>query len=183
MMITLEQENMRFMHRVVGVAIRDDGQVLLHRAEWEPFWSLPGGRVELMEPSAVALQREMMEELDVEVSVGRLLWVIENFFEYQSRHYHELGLYYLMTLPAGSPLLLHDGPFPGDEQGIPLIFQWFPIAALETLSLLPSVLSRTLASLPSQTEHIIHRDGHASFPIFGDVEGSPERQGVGSEVG
>ncbi len=51
------------------------------------------------ETSAETLQREMVEELGVAVEVGRLLWVVENFFDFEKRHWHELGFYYLMTVP------------------------------------------------------------------------------------
>ena len=43
--------------------IIDYGRILLHRADYEDFWSLPGGRVEMLEDSREALRREMLEEL------------------------------------------------------------------------------------------------------------------------
>jgi hypothetical protein len=39
----------------------------------------------------------MREELACEVSIGRLLWVIDNFFRYRAVDYHELGLYFVIT--------------------------------------------------------------------------------------
>ena len=71
MMITFARGPLRFNYRVVGIAI-NDGRVLLHRAETDDFWALPGGRAELMEPASVTLQREMQEELGIEVQVLRL---------------------------------------------------------------------------------------------------------------
>ncbi len=64
----------------------------------------------------------MREELEVEVRVERLIWVVENFFEYQGMSPHELGLYFLMRFPEGSPLYGKQEPFEGDEEGIKLIF-------------------------------------------------------------
>ena len=49
-MITFEEGEVGFNYRVVGIAVNGN-QVLLHRAENDDFWSLPGGRVELLEPS------------------------------------------------------------------------------------------------------------------------------------
>src|SRR5688500_10937505 len=71
----------RFAFRVGGLAIHKDN-VLLHRADFDDFWALPGGGCEFFEESHVALKRELTEELNASVKVGRLLWVVENFFEY-----------------------------------------------------------------------------------------------------
>ena len=91
-----------FQMRIAGLAFRD-GHVLVHRATHETFWTFPGGRAEMGETSAETLAREMMEELGVEADVGRLLWVVENFFRYEERDWHELGFYYRMELPAIFP--------------------------------------------------------------------------------
>ncbi len=127
-MITFTQETTRFTCRVVGVAI-DDGRVLLHKAEDDDFWALPGGRAELLEPATATLRREMVEELGIDVDVVRLLWLVENFFQYRELDYHELGLYFLMRVPAGWPQRTAQGPFLGDEHGVRLFFQWFPHGA------------------------------------------------------
>lgn len=158
-MIAFDRNNTRFQYRIAGVAWHN-GSVLLHKTEKEPFWSFPGGRAEFGESSGETLKREMMEEIGTEVEVGRLLWFVENFFRYEQRDFHEIGLYYLMHLPAGSEFLSHDGPFLGDEGGTELIFQWFPCRpeVLSGLPLMPSFLQTGLLSLPESVEHIIHWD-------------------------
>ncbi len=81
-MISFIVDGVRFNFRAAAVIV-DDGYVLLHRAAHEDFWSLPGGRVEAGEASAATVARELTEELGpaVDARVGRLLWVVENFFE------------------------------------------------------------------------------------------------------
>lgn len=37
----------------------------------------------MLEPAEEALRREIQEELGEEIGVDRLVWVAENFFEYQ----------------------------------------------------------------------------------------------------
>ncbi len=49
-MITFNDNGIRFTNRIVGMAF-DRDRVLLHRAESDDFWALPGGRAELLEPS------------------------------------------------------------------------------------------------------------------------------------
>ena len=160
-MLEFETEGGVFVYRVVGVAI-DAGRVLIHRAECDAFWALPGGHGELFEPTPDTLRREMIEELGIAVAVGPLMWIIENFFEHEGRHYHELGLYYPMTLPPDCRLLQGgDGPFPGleDDYGpdpLPLIFRWQPIAALDAITLYPECLPAFLRDLPATPAHLIH---------------------------
>jgi ADP-ribose pyrophosphatase YjhB (NUDIX family) len=156
-MITFGIGSMRFIYRVVGVAL-DQDRVLLHRAENEDFWTMPGGRCELLEPATDTLKREMLEELEAEVTVGRLLWVMENFFEYEGRSCHELALYFLMSLPPDSPLTGRTEPFLGDEEGTRLIFRWIPLDELEDLIILPSFLKTALKSPPEAITHLVHRD-------------------------
>src|ERR1700754_2554245 len=91
-----------FQMRIAGLAFRD-GHVLVHRATHEAFWTFPGGRAEVGETSEETLRREMVEELGVEADVERLLWSVENFFDYEGKRWHEFGLYYLMHLPERFP--------------------------------------------------------------------------------
>lgn len=166
-MIDFERNGIRFIHRTVAVAV-NNGHALLHRAKWEDFWSLPGGRVEMRETAAEAIVREMREEIGTHIHVERLLWVTESFFEYNKQTFHELGFYYRITLPTDSPLLSTENPFLGDESGIPLIYCWFPLDALEPLELYPAFLKTGLQRLPETIEHIIIRTTD-TLPISGDV--------------
>lgn len=157
-MIRFDQGTRRFNYRVVGVAIRGDS-VLLHRADHEPFWTLPGGRAEHGETAEETITREMLEELGTSVDVVRLLWVVENFFDYEGLSYHELALYFLIRLPPGSAPLAADA-FDSVDAGIPLRFMWFAIEAkqLARLPLLPAFLPEGLADLPPSVVHLVQRD-------------------------
>lgn len=63
--------------RVIGQGIlRDpDGRVLLCELTYKPEWDLPGGVIEIGESPAVGLEREIEEELGVDVTVGALITV------------------------------------------------------------------------------------------------------------
>lgn len=158
-MIKFDQGNRRFNFRVVGVAVHNN-QVLLHQAEGDVFWSLPGGRAELGESAEQTLKREMREELEIDIEVVRLLWVVENFFVYDTKNYHELSLYFLMQFPESSQYMNQLGPYKCAEAGSDLIFRWFSntFEALAALPLLPSFLQTELQRLPESTRHVVHRD-------------------------
>ena len=160
--IKFDTGNLRFAFRVVGVAI-DDDRVLLEKVDGQDFWFLPGGRGELLEMSKETLKREMLEELNTKVKVGRLAWVVENFFTtYDVRaraemSYHELGFYFLMELPKNSPLRKLDD-FPGEDDGYKLTWKWHSVDNLANLQLHPAFLRKGLRHIPDSTEHIVQRD-------------------------
>jgi ADP-ribose pyrophosphatase YjhB (NUDIX family) len=157
-MIRFDQGNHRFNYRVVGIALHNN-QILLHQGAGENFWTLPGGRVEFGEEATQTLKREMQEELEIQIEVTRLLWVVENFFDYDNKNYHELSFYFLMRLPDTSKYLAQAGPYHCAEAGSDLIFRWFPNRAdvLSDLPVYPSFLQTELQQLPESTLHRIHR--------------------------
>jgi 8-oxo-dGTP pyrophosphatase MutT (NUDIX family) len=156
-MITFDRGNVRFTYRVAGVAIRD-GKVLAQKSVEGNYCFLPGGRAELRETAGETLRREMQEELHVDVSVGRLLWVVENFFELGGKAFHELGLYFSMTFPEDSPVNDTNQTFLVKEAHHEYVFQWFALDDLNSVPLYPSLLQAALQSLPDRTEHIVQID-------------------------
>jgi len=53
-----------------------DGRLLLLRQPHRPGWSLPGGLLDRGESAAQAVQRELREEIGLEVQVGRPVTVV-----------------------------------------------------------------------------------------------------------
>lgn len=162
-MISFDRERVRFHYRVAGVCIHE-GYVLLHRAERDEYWALPGGRCEFGESSDETLRREMREELNVTVTVGRLLWVVENFFTLTGTTYHELALLYAIDLPVCHAFLdkthRHYGiedQSTGDKP-YTLIYEWVPVASLPDVILHPAFLRSALRDVPAATQHIVQRD-------------------------
>jgi 8-oxo-dGTP pyrophosphatase MutT (NUDIX family) len=148
-----------FQMRIAGLGFRN-GHVLVHRAVHEPFWTFPGGRAEIGETSEETLRREMIEELGATVQVGRLLWVVENFFHYEGRDWHEFGLYYLMDLPEAFPFHPTDIVYRVIDTH-ELEFKWAPATrnALKSLDIPPYFIAEEIENLPQTPRHLVWRDG------------------------
>lgn len=149
----------RFNYRVAGAAIRD-GHVLVCREDDDDYCMLPGGRVEMGEPSDLALVREMAEELAMPVSVGPLLFTSESFYGREGDRYHELGFIYAIELPED---VAATGPQPflvREDEGHLLQFSWLPLdgPALSQARLLPPWLPERLRALAIVPAHVIFHE-------------------------
>ncbi len=154
-MLTFDRDNLRFNYRSVGVILTEN-QVLIHKLKSDRFWALPGGRVEFNEPASETIKREMQEELGIDICVERLLWVVENFYEYKGKSTHEIALYFLIAASSDWAFYAETKSFDGIEEGNHLIFQWHEIDALEDIELYPKFLQTSLKSLPQFPEYIVH---------------------------
>ena len=146
-----------FTYRVAGIALHQ-GRVLIHRAVDEAFWTLPGGRVESNETAAEGLAREMQEEEQATIRVGRLRYVLESFFTYDGVSYHEIGFYFAMRFAADSWVLQQRGPFRGWEQHIELIYEWVPLDELPQRHALPAQLFTELPQARRGIRYLVHND-------------------------
>jgi 8-oxo-dGTP pyrophosphatase MutT (NUDIX family) len=160
-MIRIDATPQRFNFRIAGLGFRN-GHVLVHRAVHEDFWSFPGGRAEIGETSVETLKREMVEELGVEVTVGRMLWTVENFFRYEDDDYHEIGFYYLMEIPEHFPFHATEIVHRLKDGESNLEFKWVNAtrAALIALDIPPYFIAEHIENLPQMPVHIIWDDGN-----------------------
>ena len=85
-----------------------------HDGIWDdrPFWTPPGGGVELGEPLAEALQREVQEETGVDVSVGPLRYVLD----FVRPPLHAVSFYFECRTPDLGRARLGSDPELGDAQ-------------------------------------------------------------------
>ncbi len=73
--------------RVAAAVIRDKDRIFATQrgyGEFKDGWEFPGGKIEQGESSKKALKREIMEELNADISVGELISVIE--YDYPTFH-------------------------------------------------------------------------------------------------
>lgn len=170
-----------FQMRIAGLAFRDH-HLLVHRATHETIWTLPGGGAEIGETSVETLQREMQEELGVDAVIDRLLWSVENFFRYEGRDWHELGLYYLMHLPDSFPFIPEEIVHRVIDGDNALEFKWVPATSerLRALDLPPYFLAEQIETLPHTPRHLVWHDGNldaeGSVDAAESVDAEPEEE-------
>ena len=73
--------------KVVAAIIIKDGQVFATQrgyGEFKGWWEFPGGKTEAGESLEDALKREIKEELDAEIEIGKLLDTVE--WDYPAFH-------------------------------------------------------------------------------------------------
>ena len=124
---------MRKIEVVAAVLVRDGRVFATQRGygEFKDKWEFPGGKMEAGEGREEALRREIREELDAEIAVGKLLCTVE--YDYPAFH---LTMHcYLCSVVSGTLVLKEhesarwlsaDGLesvdwLPADIQVIPLI--------------------------------------------------------------
>lgn len=104
-----------------GAAILSGDRVLLIQRLTEPeagCWGLPGGKVDPGETAAQAAHREIAEELGIEIALGDLLCLVEQFDP------HWVSPVYRATVLSGEPTVLE----PHKHGGV----AWFELTALPT---------------------------------------------------
>ena len=150
-----------FGFRVAGILLKDN-KVLLQTDDLVDFWVIPGGSVKPFESSEEAIKREFLEEMGVEIEVGRLLWIVENSFVFDNIKMHGIGLDFLVKPIEWSEKLSKE-EFTGVEddfhpdgtryekiKDLKITFRWFDIAELDTITIKPKVYHEALKNIPDQ---------------------------------
>lgn len=92
--------------RVAGFLFIDKKLLLVeHRKEKSLHWVLPGGGVEFHETAKTALQRELKEELNLDVRVDDFLFVDEVIWDNR----HNIDLYFSISLIGPFKVTLEEG--------------------------------------------------------------------------
>ena len=120
---------------IVRAVISDGSRLLLAQPVGESWFFLPGGHVEPGEPAAVALRRELEEELGAErVRVGGVLAIVENGYTDARGDHHELNLLHRVAV---------DDHIDGSREEH-LSFRWLETSELDQVEIRPTAVAELL---------------------------------------
>jgi 8-oxo-dGTP diphosphatase len=125
-LVTIPLEKMIFRNSVYGLIVQE-GKLLVVRTRSTGLYAFPGGGIEVGEPIAEALDREILEETGISVEMGDLATVEEDFFYYNpgDEAYHAF-LFFYWCEPLSIDLVTDTNVF-DEESEAP---RWVPIADL-----------------------------------------------------
>ena len=149
--ITFREKEGTFNFRVCGILIHE-GKLLAMHDENSPYYYLPGGRVQLHEPTEVSVIRELEEELGIKAKIIRPLWLDQNFFTevVNGQRYHEICVYYLIDFTE-SDLLSRGNEFVIHEGHKTLVFEWLEFDRVKSEYLFPLFIKDAIFNIP---EHL-----------------------------
>ena len=163
---------------IYGIYIRTEGvmrngnRILLCRAEEDDIWVLPGGSLKLYETTEEALKREFLEEVGLEIEVERLLWIVENMFDFEASDiapqfppgkYHDIHFTYLIK-PKEKGGDWSKEEFYGIEDDwapdmiLKLVFRWFAPDELDDINLVPVCMKQVLKEIPDHPTVVVNRE-------------------------
>lgn len=82
---------------VLGLAIKNNKLLVSEgydHSKKQTFYRCLGGGIEFLEKSTVALKREFLEEININIIIKNFLGITENIFTYEGKNAHELVMYY-----------------------------------------------------------------------------------------
>ena len=94
---------MKTIHVVAAIICDGDRIFATQRGygDWKDYWEFPGGKIEPGETPKEALHREILEELDTKIDIGKKITTIE----YDYPEFHLSMVCFLATVTEGSLVL------------------------------------------------------------------------------
>lgn len=144
-----------FNTRAVGVCVKS-GKVFVSKLKGDKFWTFVGGKANFLESTDDAVVREFEEEIGVKLKIDRLAAVIENFFEFQDKNWHQYIFFYILK-DEENALEIFEGEraIKDNSKGI---YKWVDIADLKNESIKPECLAEILAKPQGCIQHIINKE-------------------------
>lgn len=121
--INVKIEGVDFVCRSCAVVMHDD-KILFQKRKNDKYWALPGGKIEVLETTREAVAREIKEELAItDITVGDIMSVTENFFEWNGNRVHQYIFSHKVTFndPKYNDI---EGCFDGAEKDKDVVFTW-----------------------------------------------------------
>ena len=144
-----------FNYRVSGAVIKNN-KILLNRLKKDTFWTFVGGKVEFGESSERAIIREYYEETGAAIEVERLAAVVENFFVFNQKQWHELLFFYILKdEKCALDVFKGERTIRDNSAGI---YRWFDLCELKNIQLQPECSQKIIENLSFQNiQHIVNK--------------------------
>jgi 8-oxo-dGTP diphosphatase len=135
---------------IVRAVVAEGSRVLLAQPTGEAWYFLPGGHVEPGEPAALALRRELEEELGIqEVRIGGVLAITENRYRDERGDHHEVNLIHRVAV---------SGEIDGSREAH-IGFRWFERSELDDVEIRPASVADLLRSGTTGPELALRSEG------------------------
>ena len=148
-----------FKDRACGIIIVDN-KILTVKMNNNNFYCLPGGHIELGEDSMTGVKREILEEVNFDVEIEKLISIVENFYEKDNKKFHELGFYYILKPKDIAKVNLNDYVRFENDKGfkVRLEFKWVNLNEINNINFKPQFLKEKLSKQDFTFFHHINRD-------------------------
>ena len=148
--LTFQTQEGIFNYRVCAIILHDNA-ILTTKNDRTPYYFLPGGRVRLHETAQEAIERELQEELGIQATILRPLWLNQGFFteDVTKARFHELCIYYLIDI-SQTDLLSRGERFLRTEGDKRYLYEWIPLDRLQEEYLYPLFIKDKIHDLPEE---------------------------------
>ncbi len=154
MVITMQEEGTRFNARVGAIIYNEDKTKILIENQHDKRYMFPGGRIDVHEESKTAIERELIEELNLKANLN-LKYIMEMFIKSPKTKYHEIGFYFVTQIKE-SLIENHFKSLDGDSY-----FMWVSIDNLDQYNILAKPIQDKVMNNEIKTnvlEHLIYRE-------------------------
>ena len=154
MVITMQEEGTRFGARVGAIIYNEDKTKILIENQHDKRYMFPGGRIDVHEDSKTAIERELIEELNLKANLN-LKYIVEMFIKSPKTKYHEIGFYFVTKINEN---LIENNfkSLDGDSY-----FIWVPIKDLDKYNMLAKPIQDKVINneiTDNGLEHIVYRE-------------------------
>ena len=154
MVITMTEEGTRFNARVGAIIYNEDKTKILIENQHDKRYMFPGGRIDVHEESKTAIERELIEELNLKANLN-LKYIVEMFIKSPKTKYHEIGFYFITQIKEN--LIANNfKSLDGDSY-----FMWVPIDDLNQYNMLAKPIKDKVINNEINTnvlEHLVYRE-------------------------
>ena len=149
--IGMHTTNSDFSLRAAALIINNNQLLAIKNDNFDCFYTIGGG-VNVNETSIDAVIREVCEETGYLLSIDRLVFIQERFYNINNTYHHEVVFFYLMK----SVDVRIENKTCTDYQEEKLY--WLPIDELQNTNLVPEFLRTALTNIPEEIVHIISKE-------------------------